>query len=289
MNPTPSSPADDPPPATGNTSADADAVVAPPAQQVTLTPKARKHVELLDDLLRSFDALVYIELSALYHLDCTFGLLILRTLVQLFLLTARPPGFPDSPTRSALGGIIGSNILCILLHLLNKRPEAGEATRHYLHGGLLIDFVGQLGPTSKWRLFGMDMLVLVLQVVMLGLAIEKRRVQNAEKQTLSSTQDLEAEEAGVIRSRTMRNEGPESNEGIEMQELLAEASAEDEIGRDESNIHSLDEFYTGSTVLARLNVVETIATDVTSSATGSEATSGGVSLPGLFLRWRSLG
>lgn len=272
-----------------NAIADADTPVASSSQRVTLDVGARKRVELLEDLLRSLDALIYIELSALYYLDCAFGLLLLRILLQLFFLTARPPGLPDPPTRAALGVVVGSNLLCILLHLLNARPEAFEATRFYLHGSILIDFVGQLGPTSKWRLLGMDMLVLALQVMMLGIGIEKRRAQNAGKQPPGSTQDLDAEEAGLIRAETIGNEGHESDEGIEMQELLAEDSRDNELGRDAPNIHPLDEFYTGNTNLVRLDVGETIARDVASATTGSEATSGGISLPGLLLRWRSLG
>lgn len=135
----------------------------------------------------------------------------------------------------------------------------------------------------------MDILVLLLQVVMLGMGIEKRRVHGIGKEIQGFTQDLEAEEAGIVRSESMWNEGLESDEGMEMQDLLAGDPLEDEIGRDESNIHPLDEFYTGHTVLARLNLVEAIARDVTSVTTGSDAASGGVSLPGLFLRWRSLG
>lgn len=268
---------------------DTDTTIASSVQRIADNPRARKHAELLGDLLYSFDALIYVELSVLYYLDCAFSLLILRTLVQLFFLTERPPGLPSPPSRPALGAVIGSNLLCTFSHLLNKRPEAFEATRFYLHGSLLIDFVGQLGPTSKWRLFALDVLVLVLQVIVMGLGIEKRKSQTAEKEIPGSTQDLEAEEAGMIRSESVIDEVHESDDGIEMQELMAEMPVDDRIGRDDANTHPLDEFYTGNTLLVRANLIETIARDVASATTASEATSGGVSLPGLFLRWRSLG
>jgi Fungal domain of unknown function (DUF1746) len=279
---TPRAPADD---------TDTDNAVASSSHDSPSSLKRRKHVELLEDLLRSLDSVIYIELGALYYLDCAFGLLILRALVQLFLLTARPYGIPEPPSRSALGGILGSNILCILLHLVNARPEAGEATRAYLHGSLLIDFVGQLGPTSKWRLFSMDVLALALQVVMLGLGIEKRRIQKVEQQTPGHTQDLEAEEAGIVRSEDMRNEPHESNDGIEMQELLGERRLEDEGGQAGSNTHPLDEFYTGRPILASLNVFETISRSIASPSgegVGDSATSGSLFVPGLGLRWRTL-
>jgi Fungal domain of unknown function (DUF1746) len=292
MNPASSRNADDPlPVATEET--DTGAAVASSADESPSTQQQKRHVELLEDLLRTFDSLIFIELSVLFYLDCVFRLLIVRTLVQLFLLTARPPGLPPPPTRSALGAVVGSNILCILHHVLSARPEAGLGFSSYLHGSILIDFVGQLGPTPKTRLLCMDVLVLALQITMLGLGIEKRRMQNSGKQTLGVTQDLEAEEAGLMRSEDLTNDGGESSEGIEMQELFAEGSQEEEARQPGSNTHVLDELYTGHAVLARVNIAETIARDVTSpTASGSagSTTTGGLVLPGLFgLRLRSLG
>ena len=130
---------------------------------------------------------------------------------------------------------------------------------------------------------------------MLGLGIEKRKVQHSEKEeVLGTSQDLEAEEAGITRDEGWRDEAHEGEAGIEMQELLPERILGKEGGRGDSDTHPLDEFYTGDTLLARVNVVETISRDVMSSTSGSEAvqgsaTSGGVYLPGVFgIRWRSL-
>ena len=135
----------------------------------------------------------------------------------------------------------------------------------------------------------MDTLVLLLQVLMLGLEIRRRKVQNAEKEIPGPAQDLEAEEAGIVRSERMRGAAHENDVGIEMQELLAAGTSEHEAGRHDSNVHPLDDFYTGDFILARLDVVGTIFEDVRGVTTSSEATSGGLSLPGLFVRWRSLG
>lgn len=130
----------------------------------------------------------------------------------------------------------------------------------------------------------MDMLVLTLQVLMLGLGVERRRVQNKEP-PLEASQDMEAEEAGIRRSETLPNE---TDDGIEMLELIAECSPEEEAGRRESNAHPLDNFYTGNTILARLNVVDTIIREIRGPTNTSESTSGGrLSMPGLFIRWRS--
>ncbi|KAF7506973.1 hypothetical protein GJ744_011104 [Endocarpon pusillum] len=264
---------------------DAGVIDTPPTFD---SQKRVKQVELLENLLRSFDALIYLELSALYYLDCAFGLLILHTIVQLFFLSERPPGLPAPPTRSALGAVIGSNLLCTLLHLLKARPEAGEASHFYLHGSIIIDFVGQLGPTSKWRLYCMDTLVLALQVGQLAMGIEKRRLQAAEKRTQGSIQDLDAEEAGIIRSESSRNEAHEGLEGMELQELLGTGQTEHEARSDQSSLHVLDEFYTGNTILARLNVVDTISSELRGTTSATDPTGGALSLPGLLVRWRSM-
>lgn len=286
MNSASLSPADDPP-AASSEAGDTDTAVASEPQK---SPTTQKHLELIQTLIWSLDTLIYIELSALHYLDCAFGLLILRVLIQLLLLTPRPTGLPEPPARSALGAVVGSNIFCILLHLVNPAPEAGEATHFYLHGSILIDFVGQLGPTSKWRLFGMDTLVMALQVVMLGLEIEKRRIGN-EGRRQNSSQDLEAEEAGIRRSETFHSDilGDERNGDMEMQDLQADGHLEDGIRTGESNAHPLDHFYTGGAILARLNLIETIGKKVTDPGAASASTSDGVSVLGSSLPWRSLG
>jgi hypothetical protein len=89
------------------------------------------------------------------------------------------------------------------LHLLLPRPEAGEATRGYLHGGLAMDFVGQKGPTSKFHLVLLDVLILLMQLVQLAATTTRQRV----KQQMSSTttpptavQNHDFEERGQHRS-----------------------------------------------------------------------------------------
>lgn len=105
---------------------------------------------------------------------------------------------------------------------------------------------------------------------------------------MDSTQDLDAEEAGIIRSENSRNEAHEGLEGMELQELLGTGQTEHEAGRDESDLHVLDEFYTGNTILTRLNVVKTVSSELRGTSTATDTTSGALSLPGLLVRWRSL-
>ena len=134
----------------------------------------------------------------------------------------------------------------------------------------------------------MDTLVLALQFGQLAMGLEKRRVQAAERRTPGSTQDLDAEEAGIIRSGNSQNEAHEGPEGLELQELLGTGQTEHEAGCDQSNLHVLDEFYTGETILTRLDVVNTIGSELRGTTTTTDPTSGALSLPGLLVRWRSL-
>ena len=45
--------------------------------------------------------------------------------------------------RSPVVGLVGAWLVCTSLHLWNDNPAAGEQTQGYLHGGLLVDFVGE--------------------------------------------------------------------------------------------------------------------------------------------------
>lgn len=67
----------------------------------------------------------------------------LTNLGQSF-LTPKPAVLPPVPLhRLVLISIVGSATLCFLIHTLSDPPSAGEASGGYLHGGILIDFIGQ--------------------------------------------------------------------------------------------------------------------------------------------------
>lgn len=188
----------------------------------------------------------------------------------------------------------------MFLHILLSPPAAGEALRGYLHGGMTIDFVGQISPVSRWRLVGLDALCLVLQVVMMCVNLEKQRLQGRRKvpgavgmdaaaeEQGRGQQDLDAEERGVLGSEEvaagieMQDLGPRSrgrtggDEDRERDELLAHALQEEE--RDD---HPLDVFYTGEHVIVKLHLWETIRTQwrsrgVSTSSTEAAARSAGM-------------
>jgi len=108
---------------------------------------------------------------------------------------------------------VGTNLVCLGCHLWFSRPEAGEAARGYLHGGLLLDFVGQLGPSSKFRLVLLDIFILFLQLIALAATVKRRSMGKTKHPTAAraarttsdsavatlSGQDHDAEERGVPR------------------------------------------------------------------------------------------
>lgn len=142
-------------------------------------------------------------------------------MVELIFFT--PKASPFDPTRNQpfVGAIIASNLFCMILHAFFVRPEAGEATRGYLHGGLFIDFIGQT-PVSVPRLLSFDILILLVDFVMLALIVE--RVKTVGKTATSPTttaaanpnndtdtaqsegQDHDAEERGVIQNNENADE-----------------------------------------------------------------------------------
>src|SRR5215469_6401154 len=134
-------------------------------------------------------------------------------MVQLVYLMPASSILPEPPTQPYIGGIVGTNLVCLGCHLWFPRPAAGEAARGYLHGGLLLDFVGQLGPSSKLRLVLLDIFILLLQLIALAATVKRRSMgktkpptaTRATRATSDSTvatlsgQDHDAEERGLHR------------------------------------------------------------------------------------------
>jgi hypothetical protein len=209
-------------------------------------------------------------------LSCRFLLFFLRSGVQFYFLTPKPAIFPPLPeNRPFIGYIVGVNLLCVLLHTLLSAPSAGEATRGYLHGGLVMDFIGQNGPSSTFHLLLLDCFVLALQVVHLSASVLRQRLRqglladdsvaaatSSSPSTVTSTaaQTVDDEERGVRRSV----EEARGND-IEMRNLTSTTPpAEDEHARLDAfrpartESHIFDAFNSGQMVVADLNPAQTI-------------------------------
>lgn len=230
-------------------------------------------------------------ISCLYIYSCSLFRLLLRVLNQMLFLTPKPNFIPPAPqNRPYIGAIFGPNIICILLHILTARSEAGEAVRGYLHGGVIIDLIGQRGPTSKIHLVLLDVLVLGLQCFMLAVHVERERLTKAiaalssgstppsdqPRAEVFSLQDHNAEEQGIMRDGVMDNDGielrtlgPQTGEGTsstnsgtnverneERERLLAEPPPRMEEEDDDDT--GLDIFWSGTVILADFHIIQNL-------------------------------
>lgn len=203
----------------------------------------RKRVIFLDHLLRELDIVVFLEFITLYYSDCSFFWFFVRSIIHLTLLTPLPDlqlARQHDEHKPVLALILFTFAISLSLHLTFAAPSAGEDTRGYLHGGLMIDFIGQQGPTSKWKLAGLDIGILVLQSIMVSVDLKKRDLKKqiaklsgappaptvtelarsiAEGPGSSQTpnadrdQDIDSEEQGILRrTDTLSDAGGEPDE-----------------------------------------------------------------------------
>ncbi|KKZ64309.1 hypothetical protein EMCG_09693 [[Emmonsia] crescens] len=234
---------------------------------------------MLERLLRDLDLLIYCELSAVYYMDCSILHFAIRAIIQFIFFTPKAGQLSEtSTTEPSIVAVFASNIFCIFLHYISSSPTAGEATRGYLHGGLFIDFIGQKGPISKFRLFLLDLLILAMQVIMLCVIQERDRTKLLERPAdtahrTPNLQDHDSEERAVPPNDThlpgMSSET--TADDIEMQDLSSpERSSDDSsarlfefeaehgtstLARDR---HPRDPFLSAQAAIADINVLQNL-------------------------------
>jgi hypothetical protein len=154
------------------------------------------------------------------------------------------------------------------------RPEASEATRGYLHGGLAMDFVGQKGPTSKLHLFLLDCLILILQLVHLAAMLTRLRLKEQTSTTVpppAAVQDHDFEERGQHRSdnqpvdQELHTLNPSDNNAPGEEESTAQPDQEADERQSlldstapRSDSHIFDAFNSGEIIVADLNLFHVI-------------------------------
>ena len=134
--------------------------------------------------------------------------------------------------------------------------------RGYLHGGLLMDFVGELGPISKLRLVFFDLVVMALQFVVLAIFLERRELKRAMDLPIplipsaearhddsGTRQDHDAEEQGLLRA---------DREVTDPGQIGEIDSVEEMNGPPRKTEHHLDAFYSGQASIASLHLLDTI-------------------------------
>ncbi|PWW78859.1 DUF1746-domain-containing protein [Tuber magnatum] len=234
-----------------------------------------KRSEFLDHLWRNLDRITYCYFGYLYYLDCSFFRFSLRCAIQMNYLTPKPTGFPIVPQkRSDIIALFGSGGFCFLWHIIASAPSAGELTNGYLHGGLIIDFIGQEGPISKWRLVYMDFAILFLQLVMLTVVAVKHD-HDAESVRIEEgrqpPQDLDSEERGETRRYSTSLQESSSGRGARVQrdeEAILMNGDEPVAGSAETNIQKRAfEISSGEYLIANIDIVEHVKKQWNKSAT----------------------
>ncbi|KAF8242382.1 DUF1746-domain-containing protein [Wilcoxina mikolae CBS 423.85] len=190
----------------------------------------QKHQEFLTHMLRNIDIITYLHLTYLYFLELTS--------TAFLFLTPKIITFPLPPhQRSPIIALLGTTAFCVLEHLWEANPSAGELTHGYQHGGLIVDFIGQQGPISKWRLLYVDVAVLLLQLMMLSLVVSQQELTpppppgEDTTHAARTSQDLEAEERGEVGLDDDDDDGGEGENGDVEGRVFAVTAGEFEVAK----------------------------------------------------------
>ncbi|KAK1600446.1 uncharacterized protein LY79DRAFT_533590 [Colletotrichum navitas] len=249
-----------------------------------INPGLARKFDFMTQLLRNLDALVYAELCTLYYMECSILRFAVRVYGQHHWLTPKPDDYPLTmeAARSQVISVFVPNLICILLHIFTSLPTAGEAARGYLHGGVIVDFIGQTPPTSRFILLALDCIILVIQCLMLAIHSEREKLRPTVRPILfrlppalqetigmASTQDHDAEERGVLR------DGPgletEDLNSVELQPLQPSGEGEHEQDAEQSQssrrrsslhaasgMHLFDVLSSGNGIVGEFHISHTI-------------------------------
>jgi hypothetical protein len=147
-----------------------------------------------------------------------------------------------------------------------------------MHGGIIIDFIGQKAPTSRVSLLLIDSVILAIQCLMLAVHQEREGLRKLVYPATRSVavpgggnilgvaagQDHDAEERGVLRDATGTAAPTEETDEIEMRTLTGDGQESTRL-LEGSSIRRADVdlpgiLRSGNAVLADFHVVHTIRT-----------------------------
>lgn len=180
---------------------------------------------------------------------------------------------PASRMHVAL--VVLPNIWCMLVHLLAALPQGYDYNRGYLHGGVIIDFIGQRPPTSRLYFFLADLFLLILQCLMLTIHTERERLRlslktfrplapiiTLEAATAPTVEDLDAEERNIGGGQP-----DEEEEDVELHSLGRGSQGDEAEGTESRRPNSSDDVSTsrlydvlssGNGVLGDHNIVRSM-------------------------------
>lgn len=127
-----------------------------------------------------------------------------------------------------------------------------------MHGGLVMDFVGQLSPVGKWRLCITDVLCFALQIMLMGASLQKQELLGHSNRPVKETQNQQthdAEEAGLL-SADPNSTGDSEMDVLSRTTAVPEAAvASQQRPYDGSPNEDLSQ-YSGEQNIATLNLVD---------------------------------
>jgi hypothetical protein len=183
--------------------------------------------------------------------------------------------------------IVVPNLLCIALHLFASLPTGPDYHRGYQHGGMIIDFIGQMPAAHRLYYLLADLFILFIQSLMLSIHNQREGLRVALKTFRPlvsdrilepiagrSPEDLDAEERGVSRDvpSMMANETdeielrqldrPGDGEGAEERYEQSGAAARDNPNDEPPRTHLSDIMSSGNAVLNEYHIIHTMKTAV---------------------------
>ncbi|KAH6608752.1 hypothetical protein Trco_002098 [Trichoderma cornu-damae] len=252
-------------------------------------PGLAKKLAFITHLLKTLDLVIFAELSSLYYMECSMFRFFLRAGPQYMYLTPKEESFafliPATPLHVFM--ILVPNLLCMVLHLSGPLPTGPDYHRGYQHGGMIIDFVGQMPATSRLYYLLADLFILFLQCLMLTIHNHRESLRAALETFRScipglllepiagrSPEDLDAEERGV--SRHVPGMMADETDEIELQPLDRRADGEGaEDGNEQSGpavrdtssdeaprTHLSDIMSSGNAVLNEYHIIHTMRTAI---------------------------
>lgn len=213
---------------------------------------------------------------------------LLRAAGQYLYLTPKEETLPIimPATRAHVFLVTIPNIICILLHLFGSMPHGHDFHRGYVHGGVVIDFVGQMPSKSRFYYILIDIMLLLLQSLMMTIHNEREKLRVAlktfrplhpslaqEVAMARTIESLDAEERGLPREESS-SLTPENTNDIELRSLNGEGTQADGIDRPEdadneardpmadisSQNHLADTLTSGNGILGEYHVLHSMRT-----------------------------
>lgn len=163
----------------------------------------------------------------------------LRAAAQSLYLTPKDESLPVAipSTRAHVILVVLPNFICILLHMFGSLSVGTEEHRGYLHGGMVIDFVGQTPYMSRLYYIFIDVMLLFLQSLMMTIHNERESLRVtlktfrplpsarvADGASARSLEDIDTEEQGMPREESLSLRMDDGND-IELRELNGDGTS----------------------------------------------------------------